>query len=129
MKHFDFFGDGAELHHVGMAVESVADLCPTCELVVEEGQGVSYAFIDVHGARIELLEPLGEDSPILASLRKGVKLLHLCFEVPDLDVALEVSKRSGFHRIRKVARASSLEDRRLAWVFSPEFGLFELLEK
>ncbi len=129
MVECKFFGEGARFHHVGLAVRSIQTVCPACEVIVEETQRVSLAFIQVHGITIELLEPLGENSPIARSLASGVKLLHLCYEVPDLEAALELSRPAGFYRIGRPAAAPVFNNGRVVWVFSKELGLFELVEQ
>ncbi len=57
--------------------------------------GVTTVFIDTGNSKIELLEPLGENSPIAAFLERNPAggVHHLCFEVEDLDAA--VSKLTG----------------------------------
>ncbi len=124
-----FFGQDARLHHVGLAVESIRAIHPSSEILVEETQRVSAAFMRLYGVTIELLEPLGDKSPIARSLRDGVKLLHLCFEVPDLKTAIESCKSAGFRCLRRPVPAPAFGNRRIAWVFSKEYGLFELLER
>ena len=128
-RQLPWFGEGARFHHVGLAMRSIRDACGDAETRVNETEGVSLAFVEVHGIRIELLEPLGEDSPIARNLANGVKLLHLCFEVPDLDAALEHCRPAGFHRLKPPAPAAAMGGRRIVWVFHREFGLFELLER
>lgn len=129
MKEYSFFGDGAKFHHLGLAVESIRQICDDCEITVEKTQKVSLAFIRFNGICLELLEPSGEDSPILRGMRSGNKLLHLCFEVPDLDEAIEYCRPAGFHRLGPPVTTPVFDGRRLAWVFSREFGLFELAEE
>jgi methylmalonyl-CoA/ethylmalonyl-CoA epimerase len=52
-------------------------------------QGVRVCFIDMPNSQIELIEPLGEDSPVHAFLAKNPKggQHHICFEVPDIIAA------------------------------------------
>lgn len=52
-------------------------------------QGVRVCFIDMPNSQIELIEPLGEDSPVNAFLAKNPKggQHHICFEVPDILAA------------------------------------------
>lgn len=128
MLELDCFGPGARFHHVGLGVREIRAVCPDAEIVAEPTQRVSLAFVDMHGIRVELLEPLGESSPIARSMRAGIKLLHLCFAVPDLDAALAQSRAKGFHRLGPPVAAGALEGRRVAWVFHAELGLFELFE-
>lgn len=59
--------------------------------------GVTVVFIDVGNTKIELLEPLGEDSPIAAFLIKNPSggMHHLCYEVDDILAARDALKASG----------------------------------
>jgi methylmalonyl-CoA/ethylmalonyl-CoA epimerase len=129
MIECNFFGAGARFHHIGLAVESIRAICPSAEVFVEETQRVSLAFIQFNGITVELLEPLGENSPVRRSLRDGVKLLHLCYEIPDLEKALETCRPAGFHRLGPPVPTPVFDGRKLVWVFSKQFGLFELVEQ
>jgi len=122
------FGREARFHHVGLAVRSIRDAWPSCTPQAEVRQGVSLSFLDLHGVRIELLEPLDEDSPIEAGLRHGATLLHLCFEVPDLEASLQACRPHRFHRLRPPVPTDVFHGRRVVWVYSKALGLFELLE-
>ena len=124
-----FFGEDATLHHVGLAVSSIHDIHPDCELIKEESQRVYAAFIRVGGIRLELLEPFDENSPIARSLRERTKLLHLCFEVDDIEASMNCCKTAGFHALRAPTHTPMYENRKVAWVFSKPYGLFELLER
>lgn len=59
--------------------------------------GVTTVFVDTGNTKLELLEPLGENSPIAAFLAKNPAggLHHLCFEVPDLQEAVAKLRASG----------------------------------
>lgn len=59
--------------------------------------GVTVVFIDTGNAKIELLEPLGENSPIAGFLVKtpGGGMHHICFEVPDIAEAAATLTASG----------------------------------
>lgn len=52
--------------------------------------GVSVVFVEMGNTKVELLEPLGEGSPIAGFLAKnpGGGMHHMCFEVPDLAAAV-----------------------------------------
>lgn len=51
--------------------------------------GVTVVFVDTGNAKIELLEPLGEDSPIASYLDRNPDggMHHMCFEVEDIRAA------------------------------------------
>ena len=59
--------------------------------------GVTVVFIDTGNTKIELLEPLGEGSPIAAFLEKNPSggMHHLCYEVDDILAARDRLKASG----------------------------------
>ena len=128
-KLLNAFGDGARLHHVGLGVASIEKLVQDAVTWDDPIQKVRVAFVELSGARIELVEPLGKGSPVDRSIREGVKLLHLCYEVPDLELALQRAQAFGFRRIQKPVPAVAFEGRRIAWVFSFDYGLVELLER
>ena len=55
----------------------------------EPAHGVTVVFITLPNTKIELLEPLGEDSPIAAFLAKNPDggMHHVCYEVEDIRAA------------------------------------------
>tara|TARA_A100001015_G_scaffold310263_1_gene411312 strand:- start:475 stop:879 length:405 start_codon:yes stop_codon:yes gene_type:complete len=59
--------------------------------------GVRVVFIELPNTKIELLEPLGENSPIEKFLEKNKKggIHHICFEVEDIDHAILRLKKDG----------------------------------
>jgi methylmalonyl-CoA/ethylmalonyl-CoA epimerase len=87
------------LNHVGIATPSIPAAVEMYRMllgatVVREpfdlpAQGVRVCFIDTPNSQIELLEPLGENSPIARFLAKNPAggQHHVCFEVPDVVVA------------------------------------------
>jgi methylmalonyl-CoA/ethylmalonyl-CoA epimerase len=94
------------LNHIAIAVPDVAAASAKYRdlLGAHVGQpqplpehGVTVVFIDTGNAKVELLEPLGENSPIAAFLDKNPSggMHHICFEVPDIRAAAEVLKAGG----------------------------------
>ncbi|NTE62262.1 methylmalonyl-CoA epimerase [Agrobacterium fabrum] len=59
--------------------------------------GVTVVFIEADNTKIELLHPLGENSPIAAFLERnrGGGTHHLCFEVPDILAARDDLLKKG----------------------------------
>ena len=59
--------------------------------------GVTVVFIDTGNTKVELLEPLGDTSPISAFLAKNPAggMHHICFEVPDLASAAATLTAGG----------------------------------
>ncbi|QND64007.1 methylmalonyl-CoA epimerase [Mesorhizobium loti] len=94
------------LNHVALAVPeltaAVAAYRNTLGAEVTEPQalpehGVTVVFVNVGNTKIELLEPLGEGSPIAAFLAKNPSggMHHLCYEVDDILVARDQLKAAG----------------------------------
>jgi methylmalonyl-CoA/ethylmalonyl-CoA epimerase len=89
------------LNHVGVAVPSIEaakatyrDLYGVPETAITEtrelpAQGVKFAFVNVANSQIELIEPLGENSPIARFIEKNPRggQHHICFEVADIYAA------------------------------------------
>jgi methylmalonyl-CoA/ethylmalonyl-CoA epimerase len=59
--------------------------------------GVTVVFVELPNTKIELLEPLGADSPVAGFLAKNPSggMHHLCYEVPDIIAARDRLKASG----------------------------------
>jgi methylmalonyl-CoA/ethylmalonyl-CoA epimerase len=95
------------LNHVGIATPSIEEAVKVyrdllgARLVREPfdlpAQGVRVCFVDTPNSQIELIEPLGETSPILKFLEKNPQggQHHVCFEVPDIHAAAADMKAKG----------------------------------
>ena len=95
------------LNHVGVATPSIAasieiyrDMLGATAFTEPRAlpeQGVSFCFVDLPNAQIELIEPYGADSPIHGFLAKNPRggQHHLCFEVPDILAARDDMRAKG----------------------------------
>jgi methylmalonyl-CoA epimerase len=94
----------SEIDHLGIAVKSLAEakkfyrnlgLSPMEDETVE-GEKVRLSMVPVGESRIELLEPLSDDSPIAKFLAKrGEGLHHVALNVEDLSATVERLKAAG----------------------------------
>ena len=87
------------LNHVGVATPSIENSIAMyrdvmgAEVIREPfdlpAQGVRVCFVDTPNSQIELIEPLGADSPIVKFLEKNPLggQHHVCYEVPDIQAA------------------------------------------
>ncbi len=59
--------------------------------------GVTTVFVELPNTKIELLHPLGADSPISGFLHKhpAGAIHHLCYEVADIGAAAETLRKRG----------------------------------
>ena len=60
--------------------------------------GVTTVFVKLSNTNIELLEPLGRDSPISNFLIKNPSggIHHLCYEVNNINQSLELLSKAGY---------------------------------
>ena len=87
------------LNHVGVATPSIEESLQTYRTLFGAEphgepfdlptQGVRVCFVDAPNSQIELIEPLGPESPIARFLEKNPLggQHHVCFEVPDIEAA------------------------------------------
>lgn len=94
------------LNHVAVAVKDLAAAralyrdglgAVVSEPVAQPEHGVTVAFVELDNTKIELLEPLGENSPIAKFLEKNPDggMHHLCYEVPDILAARDTITAGG----------------------------------
>jgi methylmalonyl-CoA/ethylmalonyl-CoA epimerase len=59
--------------------------------------GVTVVFVELPNTKVELLEPLGENSPIAAFLAKNASggMHHICYEVEDIIAARDQLSAGG----------------------------------
>ena len=92
---------------------------------------VRIAFLPVGETRLELLEPTADDSPIARFLeRRGEGIHHLCFQVDDIEAALERFKKAGVALVDEKPRAGA-GGTRVAFIHPRGMAgvLVELVEK
>ncbi|WP_374545597.1 methylmalonyl-CoA epimerase [Rhodoblastus sp.] len=94
------------LNHVAIAVKDIAAASETYRNVLgakvsaptaQPDHGVTVVFIELPNTKIELLEPLGEASPIAKFLEKNPDggMHHVCYEVEDILAARDRLKETG----------------------------------
>jgi len=127
------------LDHVGIAVHNLDEALedyrqqygvePMYREVVE-AQGVEEAMIAVGGSFVQVLTPLGPDTPVGRFLeKKGEGLHHLAFAVDDIDEALEHLRSTGARLVDETPRAGG-RGAKIAFVHPQSLGgtLIELVE-
>ncbi len=94
------------LNHVAIAVKDIQAASAKYKDVLgaqvdapfaQPEHGVTVVFINLPNTKIELLEPLGEGSPIAKFLEKNPDggIHHLCYEVEDILAARDQLKAGG----------------------------------
>jgi len=94
------------LNHVAIAVPDIAKAAglyretlgaDVSAAVAQPDHGVTTVFVTLPNTKIELLEPLGEGSPIANFLERNPDggVHHLCYEVDDILAARDRLKAAG----------------------------------
>jgi len=127
------------IDHIGVAVEQLEaslelyrdnfELRVAHREVVSE-QGVEAVLLDVGENHVELLAPLGSDTPVGRFLeKKGPGLHHVAYQVSDIDATLAALKQAGMALIDEEPR-TGIRGSRVAFMHPGATGgvLTEIVE-
>jgi methylmalonyl-CoA/ethylmalonyl-CoA epimerase len=88
-----------KINHIGIAVKSIKERAPFYQNILGlpfdgeekvEDQGVKVAFFQCGDIRIELLEPLNDESPVAKFIEKrGEGVHHIAFQSDDIEGEIE----------------------------------------
>jgi methylmalonyl-CoA epimerase len=119
------------IDHVGVAVEDIdaalslyRDVLamPLVHRETVTEQGVEAVLLDVGESHVELLAPLGPDTPVGKFLaRKGPGLHHVAYGVEDVDAVLQTLKAAGVRLIDETPRIG-IRGSRVAFVHPASTG-------
>ena len=127
------------IDHIGVATDDLdaalalyeGDLgMPVAHRETVESQGVEAVMLDVGEGHVELLRPLGPDTPVGKYLdRRGPGLHHVAYAVADIEATLEGLKRAGMELIDSEPR-QGIRDSRVAFLHPRSTGgvLTEIVE-
>jgi methylmalonyl-CoA/ethylmalonyl-CoA epimerase len=127
------------IDHIGVAVEdidaAIALYRDSFEMELGhretvESQGVEAVLLDVGEGHVELLAPLGPDTPVGKYLAKnGSGLHHVAYAVDDIDAALKSIAAAGVQLIDSEPRVG-IRDSRVAFLHPRSTGgvLTEIVE-
>ena len=119
------------IDHVGVAVEDMDDALalyrdvlgmPLVHRETVEEQGVDAALLDVGDGHVELLAPLGPDTPVGKYLAKrGPGIHHVAYAVEDIEAELERLRAAGVRLIDETPRIG-IRNSRVAFVHPSSSG-------
>ena len=127
------------IDHVGIAVEDLdaalalyegSFAMPLAHRETVSEQGVEAVLLDVGSCHVELLSPLGPDTPVGKFLaRSGPGLHHVAYRVDDIDAALAELERQGVRMIDTEPR-TGIRNSRVAFCHPKSTGsvLTEIVE-
>lgn len=129
-----------KLHHIGIVVPKISDSFPEITKYIKfdqttiptlvASQKVNVCFLQLGESRLELIEPVGDDSPVASFAQKGGGYHHICFEVLDVRKQLDEFIKNGARVI--VEPVKGFEDRLIAFALlntpHTRSNLIELVE-
>ena len=129
-----------KIHHIGIVVNNIQDSLGEFSKFIKfdettiptliGSQKVNVCFMKLGEFRIELIEPVGNDSPVLNFLEKGGGFNHICFEVENLSYTIDEMTKKGGRLI--VSPVEGFDGRQIAFIFlnmkKTNFNLIELVE-
>ena len=94
-------------------------------------QEAQVAFIETAATddpALELVAPLSADSQVERVLAKGLSLYHICYEVADIEQAIEHLRAQKCLLVSGPTPAVAYDGRPIAWLYTPNRQLTELVE-
>ncbi len=129
-----------KLHHIGIAVTNITNSTKfyieqgykADEIVFDAIQNVYICFLEKDGSKIELLEPVNEESPVYNTISRngGGIPYHICYEVESIGDERKKLKKFGFIPVTKINKAVAINDGKsnVCFFYSNDNGLIELVE-
>ncbi|MBV9483088.1 MAG: VOC family protein [Acidobacteria bacterium] len=129
-------------HHVGFVVSSIPKAAPGFAesldaewdgaIVHDMHQTVRVTFLrsrQLGNPLFELVEPAGEQSPVMSLAKRGGGLHHVCYMADALEKKLADCRARHCLIVRPPLPAAAFGGRRIAWVYTPNKLLIEYLER
>jgi len=127
------------INHIGYAVRSIEQTSSVytysgwilSQIYEEKVQGTKIAFLTKEGfPTIELVSPLSPDipSPIDTIIEKvGCTTYHICYNVDDIDVAVEDLFDEGFKPLFMPVESVAMDNHQICYLYHKDVGLIELV--
>jgi methylmalonyl-CoA/ethylmalonyl-CoA epimerase len=132
---------GPRLHHVGFVVANIEASVPGMshallahwnhEIFTDPLQRVRVTFLKAghQSPLLELVEPLGQNSPVFRFLSDRGGLHHLCYEVLSIPEHLDRIRAAGGVIVSRAKPAVAFGGRPIAWALTREKLLLEFLQE
>lgn len=128
-----------KFHHIGYAVKNISKAAKKltsfgyyCNPIISDyDRNISIIFAEKDMTTIELIAILDSEKPSALGdtiKKRGVGPYHICYEVSNLNQAIEELQNNRFFVIIPPQKACALEDRNVAFLWNNDIGMIELLE-
>lgn len=119
------------ISHLGLAVRDLDQAIARYESLgftlehrwVDEAEGMEAAELASEGARVELMRPLHDDSPVGKFLaRRGEGVHHVCYTVDDVTEELAAARAQGLETVDQLPRVGGGGRTRVGFVHPRSMG-------
>ncbi len=127
-----------KIHHIGYLAKNLGktqkkfeELGYKIEREVKYDQirKINIAFLKNGDYRVELIQPMDEDSPMYPLLKRFKNTpYHFCYEVENVDAAVDELSLKGYTVIQEPNIAPCIDDRRVVFLNNISMGIIELVE-
>ena len=130
------FNNRFRLHHIGLLVDQMESYLTTSfwsrqsSIVYDPNQQARLCLVCIGEDKdrlVELIEPVGKDSPTYQALDKGQKLHHLCFEAPDTEAVDTLIEEYRLLPVTEWQRAVLFQGRPVRFAFTRNRELVEFV--
>jgi methylmalonyl-CoA epimerase len=130
-----------KIHHIGIVVDDIQNSLGEFSKFIKfdeitiptlvGSQKVNVCFMKIGELRLELIEPINDESPVKKALEKGGGFNHICFEVDNLLEKINEIVEKGGRLI--VSPVEGFEGRQIAFVLlnmkKTNLNLVELVQR
>ncbi len=127
-----------KFHHIGTAVFDIEKTAPfyvdagyhRSATIFDPLQNVNICWLTKKGMpTVELLEPAGEQSPVMKTLQKnGVSPYHTCYIVDNIEQAVNDLRKQKYVAMGRPVEAVAFCKSRVVFLFNKHVGIIELVE-
>lgn len=124
--------------HIGYAVKNIDKAKKAMgalgfrfeETVEDKDRNIYISFGELDGCKVELVAPMGKDSPVDMHLSKvGAAPYHICYRSDDIEADIERLKTNSFKVFIPLAPAIAFDNKRVVFLYSLSVGLIEIAEE
>jgi len=127
-----------KVHHVGYLVKNIDKAMEKfkllgfqCEneVIYDSIQKANIIFLINSEYRIELIEPVEQDSVTYNLLKKvGNSPYHICYICDDIYASYDLFREQGYSPITDIVEAVAIDKKKVCFMFNNSVGIIELLE-
>jgi len=128
---------GLVFHHIGIASNSIIveeiffsflGYSREGEIFKDDVQKIRGVFMTLGTMRVEILEPISEDSPLYSFIQHGIKMYHQAFICDDLLTTINSMEAQGAHLMVPPVSAVAFGGRKISFLMLKNMMLVELIE-